>query len=113
MKLLPRQSAGGAAAALAAKAYSALLRQAFKDVREDPVRPGSKERPEIGPGVRSYHISLSRERAGSRIKAPRHFLLYYLLSKDIVVLSRILHDSRDLARHVPDDHLKQAASDEA
>ncbi len=97
----------------AADAYDALLKQALRDLRDDPRRPGSSERPEIGRNIRSYHAALSRTRAGSAVRAPRHFLLYFLPDEDAVVVSRVLHDSRDLARHVPDEHLGQAANDEA
>lgn len=93
---------------LGAQAYDAVLKQALRDLRDDPYRPGSKERPEIGKNIRSYHTSLSRERAGSGVKSPRHFVLYFLPHDDEVVISRILHDSRDLARHVPSRHRKQA-----
>lgn len=85
----------------AADAHDALLRQALKDVRNDPHRPGSRERPEIGEGVRSFHISLSRKRAASDVKAPRHFVLYFMPSENEVVVSRVLHDARDLPRHAP------------
>ena len=37
----------------AADAYDNLLKQALRDIRDDPFRPGSKERPEIGEGIRS------------------------------------------------------------
>jgi toxin ParE1/3/4 len=48
-----------------------------------------------------YHLSGSRDRvAGDRVKAPRHFLLYRIETGRVEVL-RILHDSRDLAQHVP------------
>lgn len=92
----------------AAKAYNALLRQAFKDIRDDPFRPGSKERPDIAPGVRSYHISFSRGRAGSPVKSPRHLILYYQLGDDAIAVSRVLHDSRDFARHLPATHADEA-----
>lgn len=92
----------------AAKAYNALLRQAFKDIRADPIRPGSKERPEIGAHVRSYHIALSRGRAGSTVKSPRHLVLYFLPKADEIVVSRVLHDARDLARHVPRADVERA-----
>lgn len=97
----------------AANAYDALLKQAMRDLRDDPLRPGSNERPEIGRNMRSYHAALSRKRAASKVKAPRHFLLYFLPDEDAVVVSRILHDARDLARHVPDEHLQQAKADES
>ncbi|MEM7499615.1 MAG: type II toxin-antitoxin system RelE/ParE family toxin [Pseudomonadota bacterium] len=90
-------------------AYDILLKQALLDIRDDPNRPGSKDRSDdlLAP-IRSYHVALSRGRAGSRIKAPRHVLLYFEPKEDTVVLSRVLHDSRDLARHLPDAHWMEA-----
>ncbi|VAX07384.1 hypothetical protein MNBD_GAMMA26-2648 [hydrothermal vent metagenome] len=93
---------------LGAKAYDVVLKQALLDLRDDPYRPGSKERPEIDGNIRSYHTSFSRERAGSGVKSPRHFVLYFLPHDDEVVISRILHDSCDLPRHIPVRHIKQA-----
>jgi toxin ParE1/3/4 len=92
----------------AADSYTALLKQALRDIREDPYRPGSRERAEIGENIRSYHTALSRDRSASGVKSPRHFILYFLPGDDEVVVSRVLHDSRDLARHVAVDHLEQA-----
>ena len=91
-----------------ADAYDAVLKQALGDIRGHPYRPGSKERSEIGEAIRSYHIALSRDRAESGVKSPRHFVLYVLPHDDEVVISRILHESRELARHIPQDHLRQA-----
>lgn len=92
----------------AANAYDALLRRAFKDIRDDPHRPGSRHRPEIGENIRSFHMALSRKDAPSEVKSPRHFVLYFLPNEQEVVISRVLHDARDLARHVPERHLEQA-----
>lgn len=92
----------------AADAYDALLRRALKDIRADPYRPGSRDRPEIGEHIRSFHIALSRKRAPANVKSPRHFVLYFLPNEREVVVSRVLHDARDLARHVPDRHIDQA-----
>ncbi len=44
-----------------ADAYGTLLKQAMRDIREDPFRPGSKERPDIGENIRSYHTAQGRE----------------------------------------------------
>jgi plasmid stabilization system protein ParE len=38
--------------------------------------------------------------AGERVKAPRHFVLYRQVGEK-VEFARLLHDSRDLAGHVP------------
>lgn len=94
--------------AKAADDYNQLLRQAYSDISADPFRPGSKERPEIGKNVRSFHISLSKSRAESDVKSPRHFVLYFLPKKDEIVVSRVLHDSRDLARHIPHEDIERA-----
>ena len=94
----------------AAKAYLDLIRQALKDIRADPLHALSRERAEIGPGVRSYHISLSRERAGSPVRSPRHFVLYYRRAETEIAVSRILHEARDIGRHVPEGDIGEAGA---
>jgi toxin ParE1/3/4 len=93
------------------QSYDALLKQALRDIRDEPYRPGSKDRSEIGDNIRSYHIAFSRHRAGTRVKSARHLILYFLRQDDVVV-SRVLHDARDLARHLPDEHRTSAQSGE-
>jgi toxin ParE1/3/4 len=90
----------------AALRYDALIKQALKDIGADPERPGSKERPEIMiEGARTYHLSLSRTRvSGSRVKEPRHFLLYRHREEGVIEVARILHDGRDLERHLPNEY---------
>ena len=98
----------------AALRYDALIKQALKDIGDDPERPGSKERPEIMlAGVRTYHLQFSRSRvSGPNVKAPRHFLLYRSRADGVIELARILHDGRDLARHLPDDYRRGAPAEE-
>jgi toxin ParE1/3/4 len=85
--------------------YAALMAQALRDIGGDPERPGSKERPEIMiEGARTYHLAFSRNRvSGPGVKEPRHFLIYRRRG-DVIEVARILHDSRDLARHVPEGY---------
>ncbi len=89
-----------------ANSYDTLLKQAIRDVREDPYRLGSKNRPEISKNIRSCHTMLSRARAGGTVKKPRHFIFYFLPNEDEIVISRVLHDSRDIVRHIPEEHLE-------
>ena len=85
----------------AANRYEALIGQALIDLGNDPFRRGAKQRPELPEEVFVYHLGGSRDRvAGDRVKAPRHFLLYRIDGSHVEVL-RILHDSRDLAQHLP------------
>jgi len=98
----------------ARRRYAALLVRAIMDVAENPDRAGSHARPEIAPNARTYHLLHSRNRVTAdvgRVKRPRHFLLYRILAKDEIVIGRVLHDSMDLPRHLPEDY-RSGFSDE-
>jgi len=82
------------------KAYTALVNQALRDVRDDPFRPGSRARPEINDDTRSYHISLSKDRAESSVKSPRHFIIYHLHQNDDLLIKGVLHEARDIPRQI-------------
>ena len=86
----------------AAGRYEALIGQALIDLSDDPFRVGARQQPELSEELYVYHLASSHDRvaAGSRVKAPRHFFLYRVVSVNVEVL-RILHDSRDLAQHLP------------
>ena len=86
--------------------YRALIKQAVRDVGDDPERPGSKERPEIMiKGARTYHLQFSRSRvSGPGVKEPRHFLLYRRRADGVIEVARVLDEARDLARHLPEDY---------
>lgn len=82
--------------------YEALLATALRDIAQQPDRPGSIARPELGDGVRSWHLRLSRERARTAdgtVHRPRHFLIYRP-GNEIIVIGRVLHDAMELARHL-------------
>lgn len=82
--------------------YEALVVTALRDVAAQPERAGSLARPELGAGVRSWHLRLSRQRARTAdlvVHRPRHFLLYRMAPESLVV-GRVLHDAMELARHL-------------
>lgn len=82
--------------------YEALVVAALRDIAIEPHRAGSIERPELGKGVRSWHLRLSRERARTKtgmVRRPRHFLIYRI-EGDLVVIGRVLHDAMELAKHL-------------
>jgi toxin ParE1/3/4 len=87
----------------AALRYDALITQAFADIRADPLRPGVQQRPELADGILVYHLGVSRGRARlytGVVRRPRHFLVYRLRGRAIELL-RVLHDARDIERHLP------------
>jgi toxin ParE1/3/4 len=83
--------------------YERLVAAGIRDIASAPTRPGSTERPELGDGVRSWHLRASRNRTGSGVvRRPRHFLIYRV-DGEIVVIGRVLHDAMEPRRHVDAD----------
>ena len=86
--------------------YAALIKQAVRDVGSGPNRLGAKLLPRMFiASARTYHIKFSRNRVeGEKVQDPRHMLVCRVREDGIVEVARILHDSRDLARHIPDSY---------
>jgi len=81
--------------------YEALVSTAIADITANPNRVESRARPELGWGIRSWHLRLSRFRARTPtgiVNQPRHFI-FYRVEAGIVVIGRVLHDSQDARRH--------------
>lgn len=82
--------------------YIGLLCQAFSDIAENPVRPGSVARPDFGDQVRVYRIALSNDRSEIDIKSPRHVIIYTLAHANETFVLRILHDAMDFPSRLKD-----------
>jgi toxin ParE1/3/4 len=85
--------------------YESLIVAALRDVATQPDRSGSIARPELGAGVRSWHLRLSRHHVGTGaavVRRPRHFLVYRV-EPALLVVGRVLHDAMELARHLDPD----------
>jgi toxin ParE1/3/4 len=85
--------------------YESLLVAALRDVAMQPDRPGSIARPELGAGVRSWHLRQSRDRVAAVagvVRRPRHFLVYRF-EPALLVVGRVLHDAMELPRHLDPD----------
>ena len=88
----------------ARRRYAALIVQAIGDLAADPARAGAKTRPEIAADVHTYHLAHSRNRVppdAGRVITPRHFLIFRLRGGSALEIVRVLHDSMDLAGHLP------------
>jgi len=91
---------------LARARYEALLAVALRDIADDPGRAGSIPRPELGDGIRSYHLRNSRRRVRGGlglVRRPRHLILYRPINPSLVGIGRVLHDGMDLERHLPEN----------
>ena len=87
---------------VARRRYESLIVAALRDVAAQPDRSGSLARPELGAGVRSWHLRLSRNHVSGGapvVRRPRHFLVYRV-EPDLLVVGRVLHDAMELARHM-------------
>lgn len=81
--------------------YEDLINTAIESILADPEHLGTRERPELGHGIRVVHLRSSRDHvpAGVRkIVAPRHFVVYRQVA-DTIQIVRILHDAMDFASH--------------
>jgi len=78
-----------------AELYVDALIETIEELAANAPHSRSKARPEIGPDLRSLHVS-RRGRRG------RHMLLYQENDAAVTIL-RILHDSMELSRHLPGD----------
>ncbi len=83
--------------------YAGLIDRAAEMVAENPERPGSRHRHDLGTGIRSFHLELAAGRRG----AASH-ILYYLRGRlsdgsDGVVITRVLHEGMDPTRHLSAD----------
>jgi toxin ParE1/3/4 len=74
--------------------YRRTLIAALTSLHDGPYLPDSRARDEIQPGLRSVHVARQGRRG-------RHFVLYRSNEVGTVDIVRILHDTMDLARHLP------------
>ncbi len=88
----------------AALRYEALIDQAIADLADDPARPAAKGHRDLLPGLWFYHLAHSRAHlpGDQVVKSPRHFVMFRHSAQGVIEILRILHDSRELARHVPE-----------
>ena len=74
--------------------YQELINEAFAALKEDPMRPPARRRPEIHRDAMTFHI-------GQRGKRARHFFLYRVRESGFVEIARFLHDAMEPRRHLP------------
>jgi len=77
--------------------YAALLAAALRCVAKAPARPATRDRAELSPGIRSFHIG---HVPGSTIKNPVHVLYYRAIATDRIEIVRVLHERMEPSRHL-------------
>ena len=77
-----------------AETYAETLTLAIEALHDGPEQLGAKAQDDIGPGIRTLHVA-RRGRSG------RHFVVFSEAKDKYIDVLRLLHDSMDLARHIP------------
>jgi toxin ParE1/3/4 len=80
-----------------AETYAETIAEAIAALVDGPAVMGVKERGDIAPGMFSLHVARSKRKG-------RHFIIFrvgQIENREIIEILRILHDSMDLARHLP------------
>ena len=80
--------------------YEKLLERGAQLGAENPVRPGSRPRDDLAPGVRSFHLDHAARRRGGAAH-----ILYYLRGeiadgREGVIIARVLHEAMEPARYI-------------
>ena len=86
--------------------YQALILAALQALADAPHRIGSHDRDELAPGLRSYHLSYSRQQAKQThgtVKSPRHIVFYRVANDALIEVVRLLHDAMEVQLHLPND----------
>jgi toxin ParE1/3/4 len=81
--------------ALQADEYLETLTLALEALPDGPNIVGSKVRDDIGLGIRTLHVA----RLGRK---GRHLVIFRMADGQSIDVIRLLHDSMDLAKHLPE-----------
>lgn len=77
-----------------AEVYAETLSLAIEALHGGPEILGATAREDIGPGIRTLHVARQGRKA-------RHFVVFRAAAEQTIDVLRVLHDSMDLARHLP------------
>ena len=80
---------------LQAQTYAETLTSAIEALNDGPALLGARARDEIQPGIFTLHVA----RLG---RNGRHFVVFRQANGRCIDVLRLLHDSMDLATHIPD-----------
>ena len=80
-----------------AKQYAETIALAIEALHDGPEILGAKLRNDIAEGIHTLHVTRQGRKG-------RHFIAFSVSEGHIINVLRLLHDSMDLAKHLPEDH---------
>jgi toxin ParE1/3/4 len=85
----------------AERRYAVTLATAMRQVAADPQGRVTRNRDELLPGIRSFHLRHARvDDRGSRVKRPVHVLYYRAIEPELIEIVRVLHERMEPARQI-------------
>jgi len=84
--------------------YAAVLAAAMRMVSAEPKARTSRDRDDLLPGVRSFHLRGARTADASlQVSRPVHIVYYRAAGPDLIEIVRVLHERMDPNRHISSD----------
>jgi toxin ParE1/3/4 len=81
--------------------YRACLTAAMRRGAADPLGRSTVDRAEFAPGVRSFHIRLSRDQSREPpVANPAHVIFYRATQLGVVEIVRVLHERMEPGKHI-------------
>ena len=81
--------------------YAALILAALRRVAKAPEGRSTAARPDLRPGIRSFHIRHCRtESQDTPVRNPVHVIYYRAVEPDLIEIVRVLHDRMEPSRHM-------------
>ena len=81
--------------------YATTLAAAMRKVAAEPQGPATRERAELFPGIRRFHLRHARGAdPQARARWPVHLLYYRAVAPGLIEIVRVLHERMEPARHV-------------
>jgi toxin ParE1/3/4 len=85
----------------ARRRYAAVLAAAMRRVAAEPEGATTRERAELLPGIRSFHIrQAGRDTSEAKVRRPVHIVYYRAASPDLIEIVRVLHERMEPRRHI-------------
>jgi toxin ParE1/3/4 len=85
----------------ARRRYRALIATALRRIAADPHGRATADRPELGAGIRSFHIRHSRgETREAAVANPVHVVFFRVADAGVVEIVRVLHERMEAGRHI-------------
>ena len=80
--------------------YATMLARAMRKVAANPEGPTTRERSDLLPGIRSFHVRHARsDDPETKVRNPVHILYYRVVQDGLIEIIRVLHERMEPSRH--------------